>query len=676
MGVRRIHAGESLGARRGEAVICIAPGAGLERSLAGVIEHTDEGVPVLVCDPDLDVAAAIAAAAPADVVLMQPDCVVAAGWLDGLAAAARAQATTACAVAIAERVEPLESLAPRAVAVGEAALRIRPRLPAAAGPCVYVRRSAIELIAETVADVSGRVSPGFSRRCVDSGLCHVLADEVLVATPRPPPPGLGGEPVGGVARRSPLRGRAPEAKPVAPEGEPVARALGVVRRAREGLSVAIDARSAAGPPDGTRVHVLELIAALARTGEATVTAIVPADADPGVRSLLAQLPQVKLATPENGRIDGVRADVVHRPHQISSPADLTALAGIADRLVVTHQDLISYHNLGYFPSWQAWQGYRALTRRSLAAADHVLFFSAHARDDALAQALVEAARSAVVPLGADHTLAHRDGPMSAPAGTESLPGEAEVILCLGTDFRHKNRLFALRVVDELRRRHAWPGRLVMAGPRVRFGSSAQDERRLLRARPELAPAVLDLPAVSEDERRWLLRRAALIIYPTVHEGFGLIPFEAAAHERPCLWAPGTALSEFLPDAAAGIVPWDSAACAERALALMRDPAQRSATVEAVRAAAAGMTWEATGRRLIEVYRAVCERPPSPAAARERDGGLMGGQISEDAIRLVGPDGALPRELERPLLALATHPRAARPVLGTIRAGYRLFSRRR
>ena len=36
--------------------------------------------------------------------------------------------------------------------------------------------------------------------------------------------------------------------------------------------------------------------------------------------------------------------------------------------------------------------------------------------------------------------------------------------------------------------------------------------------------------------------------------------------------------------------------------------------------------------------------------------------------------ALPVDLERPLLALATHPRLGRPVLGAIKAGYRVSQR--
>ena len=50
-----------------------------------------------------------------------------------------------------------------------------------------------------------------------------------------------------------------------------------------------------------------------------------------------------------------------------------------------------------------------------------------------------------------------------------------MILCIGTDFHHKNRVFALRVLDELQRRRDWKGCLVFAGPHVAVGSSAPDE---------------------------------------------------------------------------------------------------------------------------------------------------------------------------------------------------------
>jgi glycosyltransferase involved in cell wall biosynthesis len=457
----------------------------------------------------------------------------------------------------------------------------------------------------------------------------------------------------------------------------VARAIGTARRALQPLRVLVDARILTGPLDGTRVHVTELIAAVAGAGEAEVTVLVPDRLGEPARAALARLDGVTLATADGGGGPARTApfDVVHRPHQISSPADLAVLSGLGERLVITHQDLISFHNPAYFPSDSAWRGYRDLTRRALGSADRVLFFSEHVRGDALGEELVDASRAEVVRIGVDHALIGGPASSAPPAAAETLAGPVEMMLCLGNDYRHKNRVFALRLVDELQRRHQWTGRLVLAGPHVTHGSSREAEQALLAATPALATAVVALDEVSDPEREWLLTRATLVLYPTIAEGFGLVPYEAAARGVPCLWAAGTALGELLPNDAAAIVAWDAAATADAALELMRDDAARARNVAAVQEAGAALSWQQTGRRLIEAYRTACEQPLNPAAAIERSSGLMSGGLSEDAMRLVGPGGALPRELERPLLAIFGRPALARAAAAALRVGYRLSRRR-
>jgi glycosyltransferase involved in cell wall biosynthesis len=248
------------------------------------------------------------------------------------------------------------------------------------------------------------------------------------------------------------------------------------------------------------------------------------------------------------------------------------------------------------------------------------------------------------------------------------------LICIGTDYRHKNRPLALRMTAELQRRHGWDGLLVLAGSHMSNGSSAPEERRLLAADERLRDAVLDLGELSEAEKAWLLDRARLVVYPTLHEGFGLVPFDALRHGVPCLWSPGTALSEILPDSEAGIVPWDEGASADRALALLREEPTRAHNLEVLGRAAEPLRWDAAAERLVDVYLATRDDPPSPVASYARHEGLIGPGFSEDAVRLVGPDGLLPRELERPLLALASHPKLARPVFRAMTAAYRASQR--
>lgn len=738
--VRWLQAGDRVACERGATVVCIALYGGHEHfveCLRSALAHTPTEVPILVCDdasPDrrsaafvskleqagsvahellylrrernlgfpANVNAAFAACAPADMVVLNSDCVVAEGWLQGLREAAYSDSRVATAtplsnngtiVSVPDPGRPRPDLPPEwsfeaaAAAVRDRSLRIRPRLPTAIGHCVFVRRSAIEL----VGDFDEAFSPGygeevdFSQRCLRAGLCHVLADEVLVLHRGRGSFGAAADEVQAAHERE-LVARYPyyhDGVRIVQEdlAGPLARALGAARRALEGLSVVIDGRVLAGPMTGTHVHVLELVAALAREGAAHVRLLVPHDLSADAARALEPLREVELEGVEHALDRGMRADIAHRPYQVSSEGDLELLRALGERVVVTTQDLIGYHNPAYFADASAWEGYRRLTRLALALADRVVFPSEHALGDAIAEDLIGRERASVIPIGVDH----RTPPPRPPRGADRLPDGVQAILCLGADLRHKNRAFALRVLDRLQRGCGWEGRMLLAGIRAAHGSSTPEEAELEALRPELAEALIDFAAVSEPEKAWLLRRAALVLYPTVHEGFGLVPFEAAQHGVPCMWAGGTALAETLGDGAGGIVAWDAEQTAQRALELLGDEHARRQNVDVIRRAGADLTWQSTARRMLELYERTCSEPSRPLSRLEWDR-LLGPrpeeptepplELSEDALRLLGPDRALPEDLERPLLALATHPRLGRPMFGTIRAAYRLSRRLR
>ncbi len=721
-----------LDVEREQVVVCIPVYGGHDyfvSCLASVLAHTPADVPILICDdasPDPrsaefvaelaataasphelgylrrernlgfpgNVNGAFAAAAPADVIVLNSDCEVAEGWLEGLRDAARVDSRVATATALSNhgtivsvpyRGRPAPTLPAgwtldeAAAVVRSSSLRIRPRLPTAVGHCMYVRRNALEL----VGDFDLAFTPGygeevdFSQRCLHAGLAHVAADDVLVLH-------HGGASLSIDGRRNPVQDRNerllaeryPYYHRAIADVErdhvgPLARALSAARRALCGTSVVIDARILDGPMTGTQLQVLEVIAALARTSQLHLTVITPETPSEYVKQTLAGLGDVRLADSETVAEHGLeRADLVHRPCQVGSHQDIAFLAPLGERLVITNQDLISFENPSYFRSTQAWEGYRHITRSALAVADHVVFISAHAQDEALAEGLLDERRASVVHNGVDHTLlgAGTADPVPPP-GSERLPADAEVLLCLGTDFRHKNRLFAFRLLTELRDAHGWDGYLVLAGPHVTHGSSARDEAAWLAQHPGTAEAVLDLSAVSEGGKEWLYERCSLVLYPTVYEGFGLVPFEAADHDRPCLWAPATSLAEVLPADAARIAPWSPELTAEEAIQLLRDESARRENVEAIRSAARSLTWGKAATELLRIYQEACDAPATPVSAIERRDGIMQGLLSQDAMRLIGPDGALPREFQRPLLALATHPRFARPMFRAIRLGY-------
>ncbi|HWH92839.1 MAG TPA: glycosyltransferase, partial [Baekduia sp.] len=557
--------------------------------------------------------------------------------------------------------------------------RLRPRLPVAIGHCLYVRRAALDL----VGDFDLAFAPGygeevdFSQRCLAMGMQHVVADDVFVAHHGGGSFGHQRSPTQ-VAHEEIIDSRYPYyAEVITKTSEDatsaLARSLGAAGRALRGLRVTIDGRALGPALTGTQVHTLELVAALARTGEARVRVLLPWNVGDYVGPALHSLPGVELLVldaAENAEPD----DIVHRPWQVGDVSDLALLSRLGERVVLTQQDFIAYRNPSYFSSAQAWLGYRGLAAEAMALASVVLFFSRHACMEALGEDLVAEDRARVVLIGTDHQVSVQE-PEPTPPPREL--GDRPFLLCLGTDFRHKNRLFALRLLAALRERHGWDGRLVLAGPRVAFGSSSADEAAFQAAHPELADAIVALAAVSEAEKAWLLTRCSAVLYPTTYEGFGLVPFEAAEHGRPCLFARQASLAELFAVEDALLVPWDAEASADRVIGALTDAARAQELVDGVRRAAARLTWDRTAEGLLAAYRDALDLPVR-STVRTAGSGLavdarywtLRHQIGPTGLALVGPDNPggplLPLEVQRTLAALARRPVSRGALLKTLR----------
>lgn len=693
--------------------------------LAGVLEHSlyysrsaeNRGFVATAND-------AFTRTAPADALVLNSDCVVTAGWFEAMAGAAR-QSTQVATVSVFTNHGTILSLPYRnrpqpslpqtldldtaAKAIADASGVLHPRVPAVVGHCFYVRRDALELVGPF--DLA--FSPGygeevdFAQRCVLRGLVHVVADDAFVLHKGSASFAANGAPNPLKERHDRMIGvRYPYYYPWIAEfadddTSPFARAYGMAERSLRRLTVSIDGRCLTPIVTGTQVHTLEVVAALSRQGEARVRVVVPPDLGDYAQAVLGTLPRIEIVAVQDISDATERDDVVHRPFQVSSYEDLAFLRSLGKRIVITHQDLIAFNNPGYFPSFEEWDAHRELTRRCLALADRVVFFSRVAAEEAIGEELIERDRAVVVYLGTDRTLDQIAAEEEPPSGVAALGGRP-FLLCLGTNFVHKNRVFALRVLAALRETHDWDGGIVFAGPHVLLGSSASEEAAFLALHPELGDVVVDVAAVDEGSKRWLLRQALLMIYPSVHEGFGLVPFEAAEAGLACAFAHQTAIGEMFPKSLALIQQWNAEASADRIAPYLASEQLRSQHVSAVQAAAAPLTWRRTGRDLLDVYRnAVRSRTRESRKLldeleheRERLVALedqaeerhrefveledhyyaLRDAFSTEAEGLVGPSGVIAPELQRALLAIGTRPLLRTLIFGSFRRVYRTLYR--
>jgi hypothetical protein len=566
------------------------------------------GVEVHTAGVAQSINAMIHACFPGDVLFVMPGVRFTNGWLERLRGAALSDSTVASATplclgsgAISLDVdEPSgDSLEHAAEQIVARSLRLRPKIGTVGPSCFYIRREALDLVGALGESCSLKDALAeFAIKLNACGMVHVLADDVLIDS--------------GAAQAVKLALDDPAASVretlVDDERGPLHRAMNRARRALRRLSVTIDGRALTGVAGGTQTYIIELILALARNPDVAVRVLVPPDLSERASRALTSVPDVERLTYEQAIDCPPMTDVVHRPQQVFTPDDLALLRLVGERVVVGQQDLIAYHNYSYHRDVETWRAYRRTTRLALAGADQAIFFSEHARRDAFAEDLMPSVRAHVVGVGSE-TLE-----TSAPANDppSSLSVDDQFLLCLGADYAHKNRPFAIELLGALREL-GWGGRLVLAGAHVPYGSSREYEQKLLEQQSELARFVLDLGVVDEPTRQWLYSHARSLVYATLYEGFGLLPLEAARVQLPCLFAAQASLSE-VAGPAATLIPWDAGASARAVLPLLEDGPARDAHLAQLQALPIP-SWSEIASQLVAVYERAVTDPCSEAAPR-------------------------------------------------------------
>jgi glycosyltransferase involved in cell wall biosynthesis len=248
-------------------------------------------------------------------------------------------------------------------------------------------------------------------------------------------------------------------------------------------------------------------------------------------------------------------------------------------MVVTIHDLLPFRHPEYVPGPYA-SVLRWMNRRAARAARRVLTVSEASRDDITGFLGVDPALVDVVPL----------------AGGEVHPPEPpvtrsdDVVLSIGNRMPHKNfsaLLEAVARIDPARR-----PRVVITGSHDDDPLRPEVERLGLADRVELEGWITG----ADLERRYA--EAALFVFPTRFEGFGLPPLEAMARGCPVLASDLPVLREVGADAAAYVDTRSPAELATAIVALLDDPAERGRMSRAGHARAAEFSWRRTAQGTI------------------------------------------------------------------------------
>lgn len=237
--------------------------------------------------------------------------------------------------------------------------------------------------------------------------------------------------------------------------------------------------------------------------------------------------------------------------------------------------------------------HRALEALIVRRAAPLLLVSGAERRELGSRHPIEASRAIVAPNGS--WLA--DSPPADPSSA-SLPRSQRYGLFIGPPTVRKNIDGALAVAIELAREHDVPFRFVGPGIEMLDAQIPADLRALITLCGYVADS--ELPA--------LYRDAAFLLYPSFFEASGLPPSEAMAFGCPVIAADLPVLRERCADAACYCDPYDRGAMVAAALRLWEDDDFAAALGRSGRLRAAGFTWDAQARLIVDAMAAAHSYP--------------------------------------------------------------------
>lgn len=235
------------------------------------------------------------------------------------------------------------------------------------------------------------------------------------------------------------------------------------------------------------------------------------------------------------------------------------------------------------------------TRRRLGAFDRVLTVSESAKREVVEHYRVPADRVTVVYNGVG--AGFRPG-MRSDATVENYGIDGPYVLTVSTIKPKKNVVASVRAFARLRERHPdMPHRLVLVGYTMEGYTGVVDEIRAL----ELEDRVVTTGWTDSADIPALYAGADLVLFPSLHEGFGLPIVEGMASGVPVVASNVCSIPEVGGDAILTFDPTDIddiVANAERALF---DETTRATLIDRGLARAAQFTWTEAARRTAAVY---------------------------------------------------------------------------
>jgi glycosyltransferase involved in cell wall biosynthesis len=364
------------------------------------------------------------------------------------------------------------------------------------------------------------------------------------------------------------------------------------------MRVAIDARKLHDFGIGT--YIRNLLRHLARIDHETEYILLCRDADMGVpRQLGENFRAVREPSPnysirEQVRIPYIlireRPDVYHAPHYVLPPA-------VPCRSVVTIHDTIHLMFPQYLPNRGAYAYARSLMWAAAKRSDRILTVSESSKRDIIHYFNVDPEKIVVVYNALDERFSLEPTAEEIARVRERFQLDHGFVLYVGNIKPHKNLVRLIEAFDGLRREGFEDLKLLIIGDEI---SKWPALRRAVH-RLKLHKHVRFLGFQSDETLVSLYRLAAVFVFPSLYEGFGLPPLEAMASGTPVVTSNVSSLPEVAGDAAVLVNPYDAIDIKDGIKRVLTDPILREELRRKGLQRAREFSWERSVARTREIY---------------------------------------------------------------------------
>jgi len=294
----------------------------------------------------------------------------------------------------------------------------------------------------------------------------------------------------------------------------------------------------------------------------------------------------RLGLPALDHLVGARLDLVHSPHPLIVP-------GRRARHVMTVHDLFFFKHPEMTDA-EVRRDYAPLVREHAHRADGVICVSEYTASEVRRLLEVPSSKIAVITNGVSpiFRLPVDREEVEATLGRYGLSRGA--ILFVGSDEKRKNVVtLAIAYMGLSRRRRRTPP-LVLVGPGSHWAQGGTISGPQIRATGYLEAR----------ELRALMAASAMLVLPSLEEGFGLPVAEAMAAGLPVVCSRGSSLEEIAGDAATLVDPLDPRSIADGIERLLDDGAAAEAQRRRGLARSARFDWDLAAAETLAFYRKV------------------------------------------------------------------------